>query len=240
MLAILGEGSNSAGHAHHGLHLVLARAGRLRVRVGDANHETAGVLTPPDLPHAIDSEGQTVLLVFIDPESSAGAALSKELVGEIRLVDDDERDALLGDLPERPTTPELDGWTRNLLVRLGVSSARPAKQHPKVRKLIALLRERPLDRDASLDSLAAEVGLSPSRLMHAFTESIGLPLRPYLRWLRVQRAAAAIASGMPLSRAAVEAGFSDAAHMSRTFKEMFGLPPSALVARSQFIQAGHA
>jgi AraC-like DNA-binding protein len=74
-------------------------------------------------------------------------------------------------------------------------------------------------------------------LMHAFTESVGLPLRPYLRWLRVQRAAAAIAAGQPLAQAAASAGFSDAAHMSRTFRDMFGLPPSALAERSQFMQA---
>jgi AraC-like DNA-binding protein len=69
--------------------------------------------------------------------------------------------------------------------------------------------------------------------MHVFTESLGIPLRPYLRWLRFQRAATAIVAGMPLTRAAVEAGFSDAAHMTRTFKQMFGLAPSALQRRSR-------
>ena len=68
--------------------------------------------------------------------------------------------------------------------------------------------------------------------MHAFTESVGIPLRPYVRWLRLQRAATAIVTGTPLSLAAAEAGFSDAAHMSRTFKQMFGMTPSALQRRS--------
>jgi transcriptional regulator GlxA family with amidase domain len=64
--------------------------------------------------------------------------------------------------------------------------------------------------------------------MHAFTESIGIPLRRYLAWLRLQRAAAAIVGGTPLAEAALAAGFSDAAHMSRTFRAMLGMTPSSL------------
>ncbi len=104
--------------------------------------------------------------------------------------------------------------------------------HPKVSRLLRQLRELQPDADTSLESLAARVELSPSRLVHVFTESTGLPLRPYLSWLRVQRAAGAIVSGAPLSSAAVEAGFADAAHLSRTFKRMFGLTPSVLQRRS--------
>jgi AraC-like DNA-binding protein len=53
-------------------------------------------------------------------------------------------------------------------------------------------------------------------------------LRPYIAWLRLQRAAAAIAAGMPLAHAATEAGFADAAHMSRSFRRMLGISPSSL------------
>jgi len=53
-------------------------------------------------------------------------------------------------------------------------------------------------------------------------------LRPYLAWLRLQRAAGDIVRGEPLSSAAAAAGFSDAAHMSRTFRRMLGMPPTTL------------
>ena len=55
-----------------------------------------------------------------------------------------------------------------------------------------------------------------------------LPVRPYLAWLRLQRAAAAIVAGTPLATAALDAGFADAAHMSRTFRRMLGMAPSML------------
>lgn len=244
VLAIAGPGSRSATHAHHALHLVLARRGRLHVQIGDHEREAAGLLTPPDRPHAIAGEGLDVVLVFVDPESSAGAGLIRALEGSTNgggepwWIGEDERDAWLAGLAPIPTPAELEAWTRAWLVARGVARAEPAKLHPKVRKLLERLRERPLDEDLSLQTLAAELELSPSRLMHAFTDSVGLPLRAYLRWLRVQRAAAAIAAGQGLAHAAAEAGFSDAAHMTRTFRDMFGLPPSALADRSQFVQAG--
>jgi len=64
--------------------------------------------------------------------------------------------------------------------------------------------------------------------MHVFTESIGIPLRPYLAWLRVQRAACAVLAGASVTEAAHIAGFADAPHMSRSFKCSLGFPPSAL------------
>ena len=69
--------------------------------------------------------------------------------------------------------------------------------------------------------------------MHVFTESVGIPLRPYLLWLKLQRAATSIVNGVRLTEAAFEAGFADSAHMSRTFKRMFGMTPSALQRRSR-------
>jgi transcriptional regulator GlxA family with amidase domain len=100
-----------------------------------------------------------------------------------------------------------------------------------VRKLLHLLAAADPDereKESSLESLASSVGISSGRLMHVFTTSIGIPLRPYLAWLRIQRAAGAIAAGAPLTEAAVAAGFADAAHLSRTFRRMFGVPPSQM------------
>ena len=53
-------------------------------------------------------------------------------------------------------------------------------------------------------------------------------LRPYVRWRRVLRAWEIVLRGESLSTAAHEAGFADAAHLSRTSNRMFGFPPSAL------------
>lgn len=195
--------------------------------------EAAGIVTAPDVPHALDAAGVEVLLVFVDPESDVGRALVPALGGPVRALGPALRDALVAVDPTTLTGEAGVAWCATLVDALVEGREVPARApfHPRVRKVLRLLRERLPDGDVSLAALAAEVELSPGRLMHAFTASVGLPLRPYLAWLRLQRAAAALVGGAALADAAAVAGFSDAAHMSRMFRRMLGMPPSALLAR---------
>jgi len=77
-------------------------------------------------------------------------------------------------------------------------------------------------------SLAAWVHLSESRFTHLFRSQTGLPLSRYLLWTRLLCALEAVAHGANMTRAAHQAGFADLAHMSRTFRDTFGVVPSAL------------
>jgi AraC-like DNA-binding protein len=151
--------------------------------------------------------------------------------GSIRLLSARERDLLLEDATPQAimTTDFGDTWTRRAVSVLGGGDLGERRRvHPKVRKALGILRSTDASDDVSLEALSGAVGLSPSRFMHAFTESLGVPLRPYLQWLKVQRAAGAIVAGEPLAQAAAAAGFADAAHMSRIFRRMFGVSPSEL------------
>lgn len=77
--------------------------------------------------------------------------------------------------------------------------------------------------------VAKLVQLSPSRFLHWFSDTLGLPFRAYVRWLRLQAAMHSLAQGGNLTTAAYFAGFADSAHLSRTFVSAFGITPSSLV-----------
>jgi transcriptional regulator GlxA family with amidase domain len=191
----------------------------------------SGVVTAPDAMHEIDARGVEILLVFVDPESTAGASLHACFAEPYRAIDPRERDALVRSAPrpEEITAAGGDAWSSLAVATLGNGAGPPARRvHPRVRRLLARLRTAESTEEQTLTELAALVGLSPGRLMHVFTESLGIPLRPYLAWLRLQRAAAGVVAGNPLAEVAAAAGFSDAAHMTRTFRRMLGTPPSAL------------
>jgi AraC-like DNA-binding protein len=105
---------------------------------------------------------------------------------------------------------------------------------PRIARVLAHVRQHlgtPVD--LSLNALAAVSGLSRSRFMHLFTESLGVPLRPYVLWLRLQRAACDVMHGVPVTTAAHRAGFADAAHLTRTFRRMLGATPSELALRKR-------
>jgi AraC-like DNA-binding protein len=234
LLAVRGVGSASTPHAHHAMHLVIAVDGHLRVRKGRAGKwvSAPGVLTAPDVLHSVDGSAGEVLLLFLDPESAAGQALRPATTEPVRLLNEEEAHRFRSTLPLEPgriLRADGIGWVRDAVAILG-GEALPARRpiHPRVRSLLNKLRDLPPDADLSIDALAAASGLSTGRLMHAFTESVGVPLRPYLAWLRIQRAVAAIVADVPLSQAALAAGFSDAAHLSRMFRRMLGMSPSML------------
>lgn len=60
-----------------------------------------------------------------------------------------------------------------------------------------------------LARLSQEAGLSPRQMRRVFARDVGLPMRAYLRWRRLQRAFAAVQEGASLGAAAVAAGFAD-------------------------------
>ncbi|MFD0359865.1 helix-turn-helix transcriptional regulator [Nocardia sp. GCM10030253] len=101
----------------------------------------------------------------------------------------------------------------------------PAR-HPAVSEVLRLLPDRLSGGPIRLAELAKTVHLSESRLAHVFSAEIGLPFRPYLRWLRLQRAIELIAAGHSLTAVAHGAGFADSAHLTRVCRSMFGAPPS--------------
>ena len=92
--------------------------------------------------------------------------------------------------------------------------------------------EANLDRRPRLEEAAGMLNISSSRLTHVFTEEIGIPFRRYVLWARMRLVVEEILKGSNLTRAAIDAGFSDSSHLSRVFRENFGLPPSALFGMS--------
>jgi AraC family transcriptional regulator len=78
----------------------------------------------------------------------------------------------------------------------------------------------------SLGELAARVGVHPEHLSRTFTRFQGCSMGEYLRRLRVERAARALReTDHPIARIALDAGFADQAHFTRTFKGIMGETP---------------
>src|SRR5262245_10551712 len=168
MLAVRGPGMCGALHAHHAMHFVLAADGELRVRTTDRGRWTtaAGVLTAPDIPHAIDACGREQVVIFVDPESDVGAALRPALSNPVRLTSKAERAELVRgvDDPRSFASADAHDWAHRVTEALGLpfGESRPVL-HPAIRKLLERLRKSGVEDDTSLEGLAGAVGLSPSR-----------------------------------------------------------------------------
>jgi AraC-like DNA-binding protein len=92
-----------------------------------------------------------------------------------------------------------------------------------------------LNQPLSLSELAGMTGLSMWRFATVFRQQVGVAPHRYICRLRLERAQALIREGMPAATAASEAGFYDQSHLSRHFKNVFGMTPGQylMAARSQ-------
>ena len=196
-------------------------------------------LVKPDVPHEVDATRRQILLAFVDAESTLGAALMGNTLSDIDLV--------------RPA--KVAKWRRQLgnPVTLGPDRVEPWVQqellcgrqfphlHPRVRRVLRIVREKiGTRRSFSLRFLADQAGLSPSRFIHVFTESVGVPPRSYILWLRLQRACGEMMRGATSTDAAYRSGFADGAHLSRTLKRMMGMTPRELMDRRSQVRAAFA
>ena len=231
-VVVWGPGGLWTSHSHHSVQVTVALTGTLRVRAQrQAEWLTCdALLIPSDITHEIDARGAFVLIAYVDPESDLAIPRLDEIGSVVQPLSDDVvarwREAL-------GSCQTLNSQRVHLWVTRELSNGcRSRPMHAGVQRVLEHLRDDDLDGpQTSLTALAAVAGLSRSRLMHAFTESIGIPLRPYLRWLRVQRAICALYSGHTVTEAAHLAGFSDAPHFARSLRRTLGATARQLLRR---------
>lgn len=99
----------------------------------------------------------------------------------------------------------------------------------RITRTLAYIRQH-IHTGFSAATLAEQVHLSEDRFLHLFKEQTGAPLRQYILWQRLSAATQLFVEGRSAKEAAYEAGFSDPAHFSRTFQQMFGASPSMYTA----------
>ena len=217
-------------HAHHAFQITLSARGTVGIRTAEGLTPGPAILIAPDVPHALEPEGRIALL-FVEPESRAGASLRELLQASpvARLPDVPGRAGMLARIWERPAASDaaLVELGRQVLDRVvGAAGGGPAVD-PRIGRVLDCLNDEG-DGDLSAAEAASIACLSESRFSHLFVKQIGLPFRTFLLWRRLMRAVEELAAGNRLTEAAHAAGFADSAHFSRTFQRMFGLPAAAL------------
>lgn len=79
-------------------------------------------------------------------------------------------------------------------------------------------------------------GQSHKSFLRVFHEAVGLSPKTFQRVTRAQRALSLLRSPNALSEVALDAGYSDQAHMTRELRAITGLPPTALRGGENHVQ----
>ncbi|MDO3703279.1 AraC family transcriptional regulator [Micromonospora sp. C28SCA-DRY-2] len=130
------------------------------------------------------------------------------------------------------TRPDPDFAIAERLVRLVGAAATPANGvSERDRSLVEAARAAVHDdapEAAGLLPLARSLGVSPYRLSRSFHALVGVPLTRYRNRLRVGRALDLLTAGAEPARVAIDVGFADQAHLTRTVRAHVGHTPGQL------------
>ena len=233
-----GEGVVPA-HAHHAIQIVIALDGMVAICGRDeAWRRGNGVIVQPNVVHSFDCSGALGAMLFVDPESNEGRWLRHALDEEIAIVPDARLTSCTAELRahlEQPfETLEMGEKIRRCVHALSPGAPPSRGPDQRITEVLATIRGRD-DLRMSLEEAAELAFLSPSRFAHLFKDQIGLPYSRYMLWRKLTRAMVALASERTISAAAHAADFADSAHLTRTFHQMFGMAPSALM-RGRFAE----
>jgi AraC family transcriptional regulator len=231
----IGLAGEPAGfHAHHAVQIALPFPGgqvRFQTPSGRWMNYTAALVLA-DRPHAFEARAQRVAQIFVEPESRDGRSLQarfrSEAIAALPQTLEKHVAALANAYEGRASNEALVALARAAISALADIAAAPRKPpDQRIVHAVELIHRRVGDAIA-LKEMAAAVHLSPERFRHLFMQETGIAFRAYLLWLRLERSLAAYVAGKALTEAAQSGGFSDSAHLSRTFKRMFGITPGSV------------
>ena len=181
-------------------------------------------LVPPGLRHALDIAGGVHGKLFVDLESRSAPAFRRRFPYKKGVVssfcDPEIVECFHWVFEEDLCQPDVEARLDRLF---------PAESgweiDPRIMKVLELIRSEP-DRNFSQAELGEALELSPSRVLHLFSEQIGVPYRRYRMWKRLWLATERLHASDNMTTAALDSGFADATHYSHAFRDTFGVNPA--------------
>lgn len=211
-LCFIGPMGTTSPHAHHAVQVIVASEPfGLHADGGEATSASAAVI-PANAVHSLTANGQRGWLLYLQHVRGGRSVHPSSWVADACDVAD----------PQRYQT--VAGWATATAISVGSAETEPAGF-----VVAAMTGARSvLPQPVRLAEIAREVGVAPTTLSRAFTRAVGVPWRRWVLTERLRVAAESLASGANLTVAAHSAGFADSAHLTRTFRRMFGIAPSDL------------
>lgn len=214
----IGPLAQNTPHRHFAVQWSLALHGdetlSLRTQAGTTTAKSAVIL--PGVEH--DLQCSRALTLLVHPLSELGLCLQNEPITSER----EDAISAIRAAAEAGNIPLLIEELQDLTCAI---------PHPaidgRIERTLHRLHGQPV---LSADDAAGAVGLSTGRFLHLFKEETGMPYRRMLLWNRLRIFFAHIKTGADITTAALDAGFADSAHLSRSVRQAFGLTAREIAA----------
>ena len=234
VVIIYGNSFDAAPHNHHAIQIIWPQKNSLGKLTMPRQNDISGLtIIDSKAEHQLQMSAGWILLV--EPKSDLGQELSSKLAGHSfktfgpcfsTAIKPPTKAEDIGKLLT-PLFQQLTLTKQYLLNNILFTNHSTVKDQ-RIQQLLTKLNQclhgdciKPANWRAA--EVASQLALSESRFLHLFREELGIAWRPYLLWRRMTCALQAIINNTSATDAAHLAGFSDSAHLSRTFRKTFGM-----------------
>jgi AraC-like DNA-binding protein len=214
-----GKNWQTGSHSHFFLEVVFSLSGSFTI--GTCNRQYAGnqaAIIGPSVRHTFSCLESECQLLFFDPTTDIGQRIiSRHDLKRRGLVTFDAFGA--EELKKEYDLSVLDHEVR--------TSRRFSKGiDRRIQTCLNIIEAVDTEEAITVAKLAEKSFLSASRLAHLFKEQLGISVRQYVLWKRIEIALKKWHEGRSFTESAHSAGFSDSSHFNRVVKKMFGVKPS--------------
>jgi len=219
--------NDNAPHYHYAIQITVSMQKEFILHIENKSVTTSSILIKNNTEHHLES-GKEILIILVNPVSSFGYSLLQSL-GNHDWIDFNPQwltklqQEFVKFSKHQISVQDLNQTCGKILSSMQ-NNLKNNQVFPDKRILEAVryLEQHPME-IVPVEEIASVCKISEGRFLHLFKDNTGITYRRFQLWNKLMLAGKHLLSGMNLTDSAHAAGFADSAHLSRTFRETFGV-----------------
>lgn len=217
----LGSSFETGEHSHNAVQIVVSLQGKIKIAINGEWKEGDFFIIPPNTRHKTVFLGMVGML-YADAEDVRFVAQKNEMSG----IPVETIEKLKASFRSPPDVETAEKVYDEVMREAGFFRQQSTLMDERIRKCLDYIDTHSSE-SLSMEKICHDLHISESTFSHLFSKEVGIPFRRYLIWKRLKNAVYYfINADCSLTEAALEAGFTDQPHFTKSFKEIFGVQPS--------------
>jgi len=226
MILMVTKVQDNLTHRHYAIQFTVALSKPLTMSTNEQQSQMSYCVNPVMQPHSLATTDE-VFILLINPSSDIGHWVSHQKQAQnLDAVAQKLRVEAAQFLVDRNNSVALLSSVELIFKEVMMQPPLASNpMEPRIAKAMEYLRAA-APQITSLELIASQVSLSPSRFLHLFKQEMYISYRRFQLWLRLLSSIDSLTKPHSITVVAHDSGFADSAHYSRTFKECFGFTPN--------------